>query len=187
MAEPQKLPIEPTEPPKIRVGADGQPDVGSVADLLEWFLNFDERTARIRHANSDELFRWKQADDTAQGVGTYPFENAEARFAVGAIQALGENKSEQLLNLWITDVLEALGRARETKQELEHTFNLIDDIEATSLAKAEKLTTNTQKRLYLSCCWLEVLCTAEARFLGYVYQQIYNKPFEPRVPASTEE
>ena len=176
-------PTQPTEPPKIRKGEDGQPDVGSVADLLEWFLNFDERTARIRHSNSDELFRWKQADDEANGIGTYPFENAEARFALGAIQALGENNNEPLLQLWITDVLEALGQARETKTELEHTFNLTDDLEAHSLAKSEKLTTNTQKRLYLSSCWLEVLCTAEARFLGYVYQEIYGKPYAPAVPA----
>jgi hypothetical protein len=184
MAEPQMIQPQPTEPPKIRPGENGQPDVGSVADLLEWFLNFDERTARIRHANSDELFRWKQADDEANGVGTYPFDNAEARFAVGAIQALGENNSEPLLNLWITDVLEALGRARETKTELEHTFDLNDELESSSLTKAEKLTTNTQKRLYLSSCWLEVLCTAEARFLGYVYQEIYGKPYEPKVPTA---
>src|SRR6476469_9826115 len=111
MVEPQMTQPQPTERPKIRKGENGQPDVGSVADLLEWFLNFDERTARIRHPNSDELFRWKQADDEANGVGTYPFENAEARFALGAIQALGQNNSEPLLQFWITDVLEALGRA----------------------------------------------------------------------------
>lgn len=167
------------EPPKIRVSETGEPDIGSVADLLEWFLNFDEKTARIRHPNSDELFRWKQEDDEANGIGTYPFENAEARFALGAIQAIGENNSEPLLKMWITDVLEALGRARETKQEIEHSFNLNADLEAPSLKKAEMLTTNTEKRLYLSSCWLEVLCTAEARFLGWVYQEIYGKPFEP--------
>lgn len=169
------------EPPKLRRTETGELDIGSLADLLEWFLTYDERTARIRHANSDELFQWKQKDDEENGVGIYPFENAEARFAVGAIQALGENNSEPLLKMWITDVLEALGRARETKTELEHSFNLNADMEAFSLAKAEKLTTKTEKRLYLSCCWLEALCTAEARFLGYVYQEIYGKPYEPTV------
>src|SRR3982751_1331536 len=102
------------QPPNIRKSETGQPDVGSVADVLEWFLNFDEKTARMRHPNSDELFRWKQADDEANGVGTYPFENAEARFAIGTIQAVAENNEEPLLKLWITDILEALGRARET-------------------------------------------------------------------------
>ena len=167
------------EPPKLRRSEGGDIDTNSVADLLEWFLTFDERTARMRHANTDQLFKWKQADDETNGVGIYPFENAEARFAIGAVQALGENNSEPLLKMWITDVLEALGRARETKTELEHGFNLNTDLEASSLAKAEKLTTNSEKRLYLSSCWLEVLCTAEARFLGYVYQEIYGQPFAP--------
>ena len=167
------------EPPKLRRTETGEVDVGSLADLLEWFLTYDERSARMRHANTDELFQWKQKDDEANGIGVYPFENAEARFAVGAIQALGENNSEPLLKLWITDVLEALGRARETKTELTAAYDLDSDAELYSLKKAEKLTTNTEKRLYLSCCWLEALCTAEARFLGYVYQEIYGQPFAP--------
>ena len=170
---------EGVEPPKLRRTETGEVDVGSVADLLEWFLTFDERTARMRHANTDELFQWKQKDDEMSGVAIYPFENAEARFAVGSVQALGENNSEPLLKLWITDVLEALGRARETKTELTTAYDLDSDLEAFSLKKAEKLTTKTERRLYLSCCWLEALCTAEARFLGYVYQEIYDQPFAP--------
>lgn len=166
-----------TEPPKLIV-LNGEAEVGSLADLLEWFLNFDERTARIRMAYTEELFQWKQLNDEAHGVGTYPFENAEARFAVGAIQALKENNTEPLLKLWITDVLEALGAAREMKTEMANAYRLDDaDPEAFSLKKAEKLTTNNEKRLYLSNCWFEVLYTAEARFLGYVYQEVYGKPF----------
>ncbi len=170
---------EEIAPPKIRRTETDELDIGSVADLLEWFLTFDERTARMRHANTDELFQWKQKDDEANGVGIYPFENAEARFAVGAIQALSENNTDTLLKEWITDVLEALGRARETKTEITNAYDLDADLDAFSLQKSEKLTTNTEKRLYLSCCWLEALCTAEARFLGYVYQEIYGQPFAP--------
>ena len=170
---------EANDPLKLRRSETGELDIGSVADLLEWFLTFDERTARMRHAKTDDLFQWKQTDDSEQGVGIYPFENAEARFAVGAVQALGENNTEPLLKLWITDVLEALGRARETKTELTAAYDLDSDLEAFSLKKAENFTTNTEKRLYLSCCWLEALCTAEARFLGYVYQEIYGQPFAP--------
>ena len=92
---------EANDPPKLRRSETGELDIGSVADLLEWFLTFDERTARMRHANTDDLFQWKQTDDSEQGAGIYPFENAEARFAVGAVQALGENNSEPLLKLWI--------------------------------------------------------------------------------------
>jgi len=170
---------EDIQPPKIRLSETGQPDVGSVADLLEWFLNFDEKTARMRHPHSDELFRWKQADDEANGVGIYPFENAEARFAIGVFQALAENDSEPLLKLWVTDVLNALHESRETKQEMSDAYNLDADLEASPIVKAQKLTSNTERRLYLTSCWLEALCTAEARVLGWVYQDLYGKPFAP--------
>ena len=165
------------QPPELRFTATGEIETASLADTLEWFLNFDERTARMRHANTDELFRWKQADDTEQGIGTYPFENAESRFAVGVFQALAENDSEPMLKLWISDVLNALHESRETTAEITEAYGLDADAEAFALQKAELLTTTTEKRLYLSSCWLEALCTAEARVLGWVYQQIYGKPF----------
>ncbi len=172
-----KAKAQENPPPKLRRTDTGEVDTGSLADLLEWFLMFDERTARIRHANTEELFQWKQKDDEANGIATYPFENAEARFAVGAFQALAENNSEPLLKLWISDLLEALQQSHKTKTEIAESYNLDNDLDAFSLAKAEKLTTNAEKRLYLTSCWLEALCTAEARFLGWVYQEIYGQPF----------
>jgi hypothetical protein len=174
---------EPTpandQPPKLRYASDGSVETTSLADLVEWFLNFDEKTARMRHANTEELFQWKQTDDEANGVGIYPFENAEARFAIGVFQALAENDSEPLLGLWIRDVLNALHESRETKVEMTESYKVDDDIEASSLKKAEKLTSNAERRLYLTCCWLEALCTAEARVLGWIYQEIYGRPFTP--------
>jgi hypothetical protein len=164
-------------PPKIRRTSEGGTDVNSLADLLEWFLMYDERTARIRHTDTEELFQWKQADDESHGVNIYPFENAEARFAVGAFQALAENNTEPLLHKWISDVLNALHDAHETKAELSDAYNLNDDLDASSLERSKKLTTNSEKRLYLTSCWVEALCTAEARFLGWVYQELYGKPF----------
>jgi hypothetical protein len=172
-----KATAQETEPPKLRRGESGEVDAGSLADLLEWFLMYDERTARMRHANTEELFRWKQNDDETNGVAIYPFENAEARFALGAFQALAENNSEPLLKLWISDLLEALQGSHKTKTEISESYNLDEDIEAFSLKKAERLTTNAEKRLYLTSCWLEALCTAEARFLGWVYQELYGRPF----------
>ena len=165
------------QPPKLRRTATGDLETASLADTLEWFLNFDERTARMRHANTDELFRWKQADDAEQGIGTYPFENAESRFAVGVFQALAENDSEPMLKLWISDVLNALHESRETKAEITEAYSLDADAEMFAMRKAELLTTTSEKRLYLSSCWLEALCTAEARVLGWMYQEIYGKPF----------
>jgi len=165
------------QPPKLHFREGGAVETASIADLLEWFLMYDERTARMRHANTEELFQWKQMDDVEQGISIFPFENAEARFAVGAFKALDENNSEPLLKLWISDLLEAIQRSRTTKTEIAEAYKLDEDAEAFALKKAEKLTTNTEKRLYLSSCWLEALCTAEARFLGWVYQEKYGKPF----------
>jgi hypothetical protein len=167
------------QPPSLRRNADGGIDNGSLADLIEWFLNFDERTARIRHPYTEELFQWKQHDDVENGVGVYPFENAEARFAIGVVQALQSNNSEPLMKLWLTDVLNALHESRETKSEIEEANKLDADPEALAIEKSEKLTTNVERRMYLTSCWLEQLCTAEARVLGWIYQELYGKPFAP--------
>jgi len=169
--------VQQTEPPKLRMIAAGAIEPTSLADLVEWFLNYDERVARMRHPMVEELFQWKQQDDTARGVATYPFENAEARFAVGVFQALEENNSEPLLKLWITDVLNALQESRESKQEITDANKLDAQPELSHIQKAEKLTTNAERRFYLTSCWLESLCTAEARVLGWVYQEIYGRPF----------
>ena len=58
-----KAKAQENEPPKIRRSESGEADINSLADLLEWFLMYDERTARMRHANTEELFQWKQMDD----------------------------------------------------------------------------------------------------------------------------
>ncbi|MGQ0542113.1 MAG: hypothetical protein ACT4O9_09740 [Blastocatellia bacterium] len=168
-----------TRPPKLLPGTEGGIDPTSLADLLEWFLNYDERTTRMRHPMVEELFQWKQKDDSENGIGVYPFENAEARFAIGVFQALKENNSEPLLGLWLNDVLAALHESRTTKTEITETNKLDTDLEQSALEKSEKLTTKVEQRLYLSSCWLEALCTAEARVLGWIYQEIYGRPFTP--------
>ncbi len=166
-------------PPDLRRAEDGSVEASSIADVIEWFLNYDERTARMRHPHTNELFIWKQADDEANGRGTYPFANAEERFAVGTFQAVQENNSEALLQLWLNDVTAALHQARNTKAEISEA-NKIDETSLDSaVVKAEKFTTNAERRLYLSSCWLEALCTAEARVLGWVYQELYGKAFTP--------
>lgn len=166
-------------PPEIRRNGSGGIDDSWVADVIEWFLNYDERTARIRHPMTDELFNWKQKDDETQGLVIFPFENAEARFALGTYQAFKENTSEPLLGLWLNDVLAALHEARETRREITEANNLDQDAGLSWLNKAELLTTNAERRLYLTSCWLETLCTAEARVLGWIYQETFGRPFTP--------
>lgn len=168
-----------SQPPKIAAGPNGRVDTNSAADLIEWFLNYDERVARMRHSQVNELFQWKQMDDAENGVNTYPFENAEARFAIGVIQALEENDKEPLLGLWISDVLNALHEARETKQQLTDTYKLDKQPMESAIEKARHLTTTNERRMYLTSCWFEALFTAEARVLGWIYQELYGKPFQP--------
>ena len=168
---------EQNEPPKLKKTADGDIDANSLADLLEFFLNYDERVAIVRHPQVEELFQWKQAENKANGIEVYPFENAEARFAVGAFQAIGENDSEEKLRRWITEVLQALGEAKQTNEEIAKNYNLEQSM--SHLEQAEKLPTEIEQKIYLTSCWIESLCTAEVRFLGWVYQELYGKPFQP--------
>ncbi|HEY2867477.1 MAG TPA: hypothetical protein VGJ02_10330 [Pyrinomonadaceae bacterium] len=174
MSEPSQ-----TDPPRLRDAGDGSVDTSSLADVVEWFLNFDERTARMRHPQVNELFLWKQQDDAEQGITTYPFENAEARFAIGVIQAVEQNENEPLLKLWMSDILGALQEARDAKNELTEAYKLETRPIDTATQKADKLTTTTERRMYLTSCWLDALLTAEVRVLGWIYQELYSRPFQP--------
>ena len=167
-----------TQPPRLVPVANGKLDPNSVADVVEWFLNFDERVARIRLPQVNELFQWKQADDTEQGVAVYPFENAEARFAIGVVQALEQNDNEPLLGLWISDVLAALQQARDTTHELTEAYKLDAKPLESAIERSAKLTTTVERRMYLTSCWFDALFTAEARVLGWIYQELYGRAYQ---------
>jgi len=164
-------------PPKLKKIAGGGIDTKSLADLLEWFLSFDQRVAVVRHAHVEELFQWKQKDETQNGVEVYPFENAEARFAIGVFQAIAENNTEEKLGAWITDVLQALSEAKQASEDIAKSYGFEQD--KSHVGQAQNLPSNTERRLYLTSSWIECLCTAETRFLGWVYQELYGKPFQP--------
>lgn len=165
------------EPPKLRKAADGKLDNNSLADLIEWFLNFDARVALVRNPQVEELFQWNQQDDKVNNVSVYPFENAEARFAIGIFQALDANDSEAALQIWLTEVVEALGEAKQTNEQIAAAHKL--ETSKSHVEQARNIDSTHEQRLYLSCCWLEALLTAEARVLGWVFQQLYGKPFQP--------
>jgi hypothetical protein len=176
------MPEQTNQPPALEKTANGEINVNSLADLLEWFLNYDQRVALVRHPHVQELFEWKQADDTANGAEVYPFENAEARFALGVFQALAENDSETALRTWITEVLEALGEAKQTNEDIAENYKLAVKQGASSVMEAQKIPTKIEQRLFLTSSWLESLCTAEVRFLGWIYQELYGKTFQPIAP-----
>lgn len=166
-------------PPALAKNPNGDINVNSLADLLEWFLNYDQKVGIMRHPHVQELFEWKQADDAANGVSVYPFENAEARFAVGTFQAIAENNSQPQLQQWMTDILLALGEAKQTREDFVAQNNLETNQGASFIVEAQKLPTRIEQRLFLTSAWIESLCMAEVRFLGWVYQELYGVPFQP--------
>lgn len=165
------------QPPKLQKLPDGKLDNNSLADLIEWFLNFDSRVALVRNAQVEELFQWKQQDDKVNGVPIYPFENAEARFAIGIFQALDANDSETALQIWLTEVVEALGESKQTNEQISAANKL--EPGKSHIEQAQNIHSDAEKRLFLSSCWLEALLTAEARVLGWIFQELYGKQFQP--------
>ncbi len=165
-------------PPKLQKNTNGEIESNSLANLIEWFLNYDEKVALVRQPHVNEVFLWKQQDDKVNGINIYPFENAEARFAIGCFQAIAENNSEEKLNFWITDILNALQEAKQTNSQIAESHKLQQHGTST-IEQANSIPNELEKKIYLNSCWIEALCIAEARLLGWIYQEIYGKPFQP--------
>ena len=56
----------PLNPPLLRDAA-GNIDLDSVPDVIQWFLDFDQRVAIVKHPNVEEVFQWKQEHSRSQG------------------------------------------------------------------------------------------------------------------------
>lgn len=166
-------------PPPIERDEKGVITVASLASVVEWFLNYDERVAVMRHPHVEELFQWKQTDVRSQGEQPAPFDSAEDRFAIGIFQALAENNNQPMLHMWISDVLQALQEAKQTNETISEDFKFAHSEGASAVQEAESLPSNRERRFYLTACWLEALCTAEVRLLGWIYQELYGRPFTP--------
>src|SRR5438067_3983705 len=86
--------------PPLQRDAGGNIDLDSVPDVIQWFLDYDERVAIIKHRNVEEVFQWKQQQSRAAGEEVFTFKQAEDRLAIGIIQALAENATEHNLHAW---------------------------------------------------------------------------------------
>jgi hypothetical protein len=168
----------PSAPPPLGRDARGQVDASRLADVIQWFLDYDQRASVIRHPKVEELFHWKQEQSRRENESVYQFEHAEDRLAIGIMQALGEHDSERALHAWISQLLNALDEATKTNEEVATAYRL-DAEAASTIEEAEKIPTASGRSVYLTCCWLEVLCTAELRIMGWIYQELYGKPFSP--------
>lgn len=141
-------------------------------------MDYDQRAAVIRHPKVEELFHWKQEESGRENEGVYRFDHAEDRLAIGIMQALAEHASERELHDWISQLLNALDDATKTNDEMATAYRLNAEA-ASTVEEAEKIPTASGRKIYLTCCWLETLCTAELRIMGWIYKELYGKPFQP--------
>jgi hypothetical protein len=167
------------EPPALARDAEGRIEPASLADIIQWFLERDPRVGVVRHPRVEEVFRWKQSAARESGEEVFEFASAEDRFAIGVMQALMQNPSERELHEWIGQLLNALDDAAKTNEELAQAYRLDATGALSPVAESEKIPTARGRDVYLTCCWLETLCTAEVRVLGWLYQELYGRSFRP--------
>lgn len=165
--------------PPLQRNASGQVDVDSVPDVIEWFLNYDQRVAIVRHQSVEEVFQWKQQHAQAKGEQVFQFKRAEDRLAIGIIQALADNSTERSLHEWIGQLLSALDTASKANESTAEAYKLDLRSGGSVVEQAEKIPFQRGRDEFLLNCWIETLCTAEARVLGWLYKEFYGRPFAP--------
>jgi hypothetical protein len=152
--------------PPLQRDASGQVDVDSVPDVIEWFVNYDERVAVIRHPSVEEVFQWKQQYSREQGEAVFAFSRAD-------------NPSESELRAWIQQLLGALDSVSKATEATAETYKLELRGADSIVKQAAKIPFERGRNEFLLNCWIETLCTAEARVLGWLYKEFYGRPFKP--------
>src|SRR5207237_7323212 len=109
--------VESSAPPLLR-DASGSVDYDSIPDVIQWFLDYDQRVAIVKHPKVEELFQWKQNESRELGEDVFIFNRAEDRLAIGIIQALAHNSSEFALHSWISQMLNALVSAAKLPEDV---------------------------------------------------------------------
>ena len=168
---------QPNEPALLR-DAGGRIDYDSIPDVIQWFLDFDERVAIIKHPKIEELFQWKQQQSRDAGEEVFNFSRAEDRLAIGIIQSLAHNQTEEALHGWIAQLLNALNTASKATENVAQAYAL-EMNQPSVVAESAKIPAASERADFLFNCWVETLCTAEVRVLGWLYQEFYNRPFHP--------
>jgi len=166
-------------PPLMHRDARGRVEPASLAAVIQWFLDYDERVAVVRFPAVEALFQWRQAEELKGREDSFGFNRAEDRLAVGVMQALVVHDTEAALHGWIKELLAALEDARQTNESIAEAYGLRPSEDSSVVREAEKIPSRRERDIYLNCCWLETLCTAEARVLGWAYQGLYGRAFRP--------
>lgn len=169
----------PQGPPVLRRDVGGRVEPASLAAVIQWFLDYDERVAVVRFPAVEALFQWRQQEELRGSEEPLGFNRAEDRLAVGVMQALVQYDNESALHGWIKELLAALEDARQTNESIAEAYGLKPSEDSSVVQEAEKIPSRRERDIYLNCCWLETLCTAEARVLGWAYQGLYGRAFHP--------
>ena len=157
----------------------GRIDVDSLPDVIQWFLDYDQRVAILRNPKVEEVFQWKQEESRRSGEDVFAFNRAEDRVAIGILQALSEHATEQELHTWICQLLNALDKATKATEDVSAAYQLDMAAQVSIVTEAQKIPAANARINFLMNCWLETLCTAEVRVLGWLYQEFYGRPFRP--------
>ena len=115
--------VSATEPVLGR-DQSGQVDYDSIPDVIQWFLDYDQRVAIIKHPRIEELFQWKQNQSRESGEAVFNFNRAEDRLAIGIIQSLAHHPTEAGLHSWIAQLLNALDTASKATEGLASEYSL---------------------------------------------------------------
>src|ERR1043166_3454415 len=166
------------EPVLIRDSA-GRIDYDSIPDIIQWFLDYDERVAIVKHPKIEELFQWKQQQSREAGEDVFNFNRAEDRLAIGIIQSIAHNPTERELHAWIGQLLNALNQASKATEDVSSAYSLEMDAATSIVSESQKIPAQSVRVEFLINCWIESLCTAEIRVLGWLYQEFYRRPFRP--------
>jgi hypothetical protein len=170
---------QPATSPELLRDQYGAVNYDSLPDVIQWFLDYDQRVAVIKHPRVEELFQWKQEQSRAAGENVFNFNRAEDRLAIGIIQSVAHNPTERELHDWIGQLLNALDQASKFTEETSSAFKLELDAAHSIVEEALKIPAATTRNDFLIDCWLETLCTAEIRVLGWLYREFYGRPFHP--------
>src|SRR5438876_1625827 len=163
--------VPSTEGPTLLRDEYGAIDYDSLPDVIQWFLDFDQRAAIIKHPKVEELFQWKQEQSRAVGEDVFNFNRAEDRLAIGIIQSVAHNPTERELHAWIAQLLNALDRAAKATEDVSAAYNLDMTAASSVVGESRRIPAASTRADFLFNCWLETLCTAEIRVLGWLYRE----------------
>jgi hypothetical protein len=157
----------------------GSVDYDSIPDVIQWFLDFDQRVAVIKNPKVEELFQWKQEQSRRAGEEVFNFNRAEDRLAIGIIQSIAHNPTEHELHAWIGQLLNALNTASKATEDVTAAYQLDMNTAASVVTEAGKIPAANVRSDFLFNCWVEALCAAEVRVVGWLYREFYGRPFHP--------